>query len=92
MSFRAKANGHHFAIYGELAAAVRKEQESLSGSGSGGMPLAKKSLALLNDTAIELLRTAPHECDVDVELAGSREADGSGELLLKIKLAPAAKT
>ena len=87
MSFRVIAKGHHFAIYGEFAAAVRREQEQLATSGSGGAPLAKRSLAILNEAVTEVLRTAPHDCEVEVDLWGEREANGSGGLKLEVKFA-----
>lgn len=91
MSFRVIAKGHHFAIYGEFAAAVRKEAEQLAQSQSGGAPLAKRSLALLSDAVTELLRTAPHECDVEVDLWGERSEAGLGAVKLELKFAePAA--
>lgn len=89
MSFRVIAKGHHFAIYGEFAAAVRKEAEQLAQSQSGGAPLAKRSLALLSDAVTELLRTAPHECDVDVELWGERDEHGLGSVKLELTFTPA---
>ena len=72
MSFRVIASGRRFAIDGELGQAVRQEKQQLATSESGGGPLATKSLDVLKFAADELLRTAPHDCDVDIDLWGER--------------------
>jgi len=87
MSFRVIAKGHRFAIDGEVNAAVRREREQLGRSESGGGPLANRSLEILRQTVDELLKTAPHDSDVQVDLWGTREADGTGGLKLEVKFA-----
>jgi hypothetical protein len=88
MSFRVIVAGRRFAIDGEFRAAVRAQQEMLRHSETGGGPLATRSLGVLVSAVDELLLTAPHDCDVRVDVGGEREADGTGAVSLKLTIAP----
>ncbi len=87
MSFRVIAGGRRFAIDGELNAAVAREKARLAGAGSGGAGLATKSLTVAKQAVDELLATAPHDCDVKVDLWGERHADGTGRVTIKLTIA-----
>jgi len=86
MSFRVIVSGRRFAIDGELNAGVRAERERLTSSSFP--PLAAKSLDILKNTVDELLRTSPHDCDVQVDLWGERNAEGHGGVTLKLSIVP----
>jgi hypothetical protein len=88
MSFRAIASGRRFAIDGELNAAIGAERAQLASSSSGGAPLATRSLEILKTAVDEFLKTAPHDCDIAVDLWGERDAEGLGGVTLKITITP----
>lgn len=86
MSWHAEISAHRFAVDGELAPVIKKALAAQAQSPGQGP--SSRSIVVSQEAVVELLRGAPHDCDVHVALSGNRDEHGFGRVAIMVEFAP----